>query len=297
MADLSILFVADGERLERQSWFLAASLARAHEAGPRPRIYAYASPEWLPKVATVTRALYEACGVELRPLPEPPDWRKPYAHGNKMVAATDIRDTARAVFLDTDMVCCAPLTGMADLPPDTIAAVPEGVPTWGKDDDRWERAYAHFGLPYPTERIRLTRGQRREFVPYYNAGLVAFPDDPGDGGPSFAARWMETALDFDHNCRIGGKRPWLDQITLPLTLARFGYRARVLDGAWNHSLARRGDQAGARAAHVLHYHRFAYLARAPQWPELLADFVARLPARYRAAAETALADTDLLPEA
>jgi len=29
-------------------------------------------------------------------------------------------------------------------------------------------------------------------------------------------------MDVDHNCKIANKRPWLDQITLPLTIARFG---------------------------------------------------------------------------
>jgi hypothetical protein len=47
-------------------------------------------------------------------LPDLPDWRAPFPHGNKMVAATDLRDTSRAVFLDTDMVCLRPLLAMAD---------------------------------------------------------------------------------------------------------------------------------------------------------------------------------------
>jgi hypothetical protein len=105
------------------------------------------------------------------------------------------------------------------------------VPTWGGGDDRWDRAYAHFGLPYPTERVRLLRGRKKQFVPYFNAGFVAFPDRPeAEGQPRFADRWVETALDLDHNCRIGGKRPWLDQISLPLTLARFGYDNRGAGG-------------------------------------------------------------------
>ncbi|MGP1355035.1 hypothetical protein [Roseicyclus sp.] len=286
--DLSVLFVADGERLEMQSWLLAVSLAVAHEGGPRPRFFAYATPARLPDVAPLTRDLYDACGVELRPLPAPPAWRAAYPHGNKMVAAADARGTARAVFLDTDMVCTAPLTAMASLPPDTVAAAPEGLPTWGAEGDRWARAYAHFGLPMPETRVRLLRGRRRESPPYFNAGFVAFPE--GD----FATRWIETALDFDHNCAIAGKRPWLDQISLPLTLARYGYRTEVLGEAWNCSLSRRRDMAAAAGARILHYHRFGYLARAPQWPAILDAFWTRLPSRHHAAARTALADAGLL---
>lgn len=288
-ADLSIFFVADGARLEQQSWLLAASLAQAHASGPRPDLIAYASADWLPRMARATRDLFEACGVGLRALPPSPDWARPYPHGNKLAAAIDRRDTGRAVFLDTDMVCTAPLTALADLPADTVAAAPEGVPTWGRDDDRWDRVYAHFDLPYPTERIRLLRGRKRPFVPYYNAGLVAFPD-----GAPFAGQWIETALEIDHHCRVGGKRPWLDQISLPLTLARFGYRARVLDETWNYALSRRKSMAAAADARILHYHRFRYLRQAPRWHDLLEDFWALLPARHHGTAATALTEMGLI---
>lgn len=290
-ADLSVLFVADGRRLERQSWLLATSLARAHAAGPAPDLIAYVSADWLPQVGRITRELYDACGVALRVLPPAPDWRAPYPHGNKMVAASDERETSRAVFLDTDIVCARSIAEMADLPSDTVAAAPEGVPTWGRDDDRWDRAYAHFGLPYPTERIRLLRGRRMKFVPYYNAGFVAFPDR--GAGARFADRWIETALDLDHNCPLGGKRPWLDQISLPLTLARFGYGTRVLGESWNYSLTRRKDYSATPDAHILHYHRFHYLRQAPQWPAIEADFWERLPVRHHAEAQAILARTAL----
>lgn len=293
-ADLSILFVADGERLERQSWLLASSLAAAHEGEARPRLIAYASAEKMGGVSVLTRDLYDACGIELRVLPDPPDWRAPYPHGNKMVAAADARGTARAVFLDTDMVCLRPLLDMAYLDANTVAAAPEGVPTWGRDDDRWARVYAHFNLPYPTDRVRLLRGRRKEFVPYFNAGFVAFPDRPSADGDRFADRWIETALGIDHDCRVGGKRPWLDQISLPLTLARFGYETRVLDETWNYSLARRKDLGRTPDVHVYHYHRFRYLAQAPQWERLMNDFWTRLPARHHAEARNVLSNTALL---
>lgn len=291
---LSIIFVADGQRLEWQSWLLASSLARAHDGDASIRLLAYASEGYLPEVTEITRDLYAACGVELRALPPTPDWRGEYPHGNKLLAATDRRDTARAIFLDTDMVCTNPLSAMADLPPDTVAAAPEGLPTWGRENDRWERAYAHYGLPVPQERVRLLRGRKKEFVPYFNAGFVCFPETPkGDDGLRFADHWLQTALDFDHNCSIGGKRPWLDQITLPLTLARFGYKAEVLGENWNYSLTRRKDYSQTPDAEILHYHRAAFLEQAPQWPALLEDFWGRMPRRHHDAARAALVEMGL----
>ncbi|GAA5078094.1 hypothetical protein GCM10023209_29060 [Roseibacterium beibuensis] len=291
---LSIFFVADGVRLEWQSWLLASSLACAHDGRGDVRLYAYASEGYLPEVHAATRDLYEVCGVELRPLPDTPNWRGDYPHGNKLVAASDRRDGARAIFLDTDMVCAKPLTPMADLPADTVAAAPEGLPTWGKENDRWERAYAHFGLPLPKERLRLLRGRKLEYLPYFNAGFVCFPERPmTHDGKRFADHWLETALDFDHNCAIGNKRPWLDQITLPLTLARFGYATEVLGETWNYSLTRRKDYSQTPDVEILHYHRAAFLEQAPQWPAILEDFWARMPKHHHDHAHACLTEMGL----
>lgn len=293
MADTNIFFIADGARLEWQSWLLAASLAHAHAGQAGVHLFAYASDDGLAQIGPVTQSIYDAAGVMLRPLPPAPEWAKPYPHGNKIIAATDHRGPGRGVFLDTDMICLRPLTDLADLPDGHIAAAPEGRATWGPDD-RWQRAYDHFGLPMPTDRVRLLRGARPEHVPYYNAGLVAMPETPGDDGKRFADHWLETALDFDHRCAIANKRPWLDQITLPLTMARFGYRAHVLDESWNHSLSHRGTAIEATPdVHILHYHRCAFLEAAPQWPGILQRFFDLVPKAHHAAAHVGLRDLGL----
>lgn len=294
MADTHIFFVADGERLEIQSWLLAATLAHAHQDRRDVHLYAYASADWLPRIGPVTQAIYRVAGVSLRPLPAPPKWAKPYPHGNKIVAATDWRGPGWSIFLDTDMVCLRDLTALSALPDDHVAAAPEGRATWGPDE-RWERAYGHYDLPLPTTRVRLLRGDRPENLPYFNAGLVAMPESPGAGGKRFAAHWLETAVDFDHNCKIANKRPWLDQITLPLAMARFGYKAHVLDESWNYALSYRGsDIALTPDAHILHYHRFRFLAAAPQWPAIRARFFEALPKAHHAAARAVFEQAALL---
>lgn len=293
MTETHIFFVAEGERLEWQSWLLAASLAQAHEGEEAVHLYAYAGQDWLAEVKPVTKSIYRKAGVELRPLPPPPEWAKPYPHGNKIVAATDSRGAGRQVFLDTDMVCLKPLTALAQLPDSHVAAAPEGRPTWGPDD-RWQRAYDHFGLPVPAERVRLLRGKRPEHLPYFNAGLVAMSDAQGPDGKTFAEHWLETATDFDHNCSIAHKRPWLDQITLPLTMARFGYTAHVLDESWNHSLSHRGSAiAETPDAHILHYHRSRFLEAAPQWPGIRDRFFELVPKSRHAEAKRGLRELGL----
>jgi hypothetical protein len=155
------------------------------------------------------------------------------------------------------MVCAAPLELASLQEPNRLAVVPEGVPSWGTNSDRWERAYAHFGLEVPSERVRLTRRRRIEFLPYFNAGFVMFPNAPRSGA-NFGAQWLETALDFDHHCSIGQKRPWLDQITLPLTIKRFGYDYLVADTALNFSISDRAFEPEAKPV-LLHYHRWRFL--------------------------------------
>jgi hypothetical protein len=293
-ADLSLFFIAEGARLERQSWLLAASLAAAHQGMEGVKLIAYAGVDWLPQISAVTKSIYRVCDVELRPLPPIPDWKKPYPHGNKIVAATDTRDTARSIFLDTDMVCLRPLTEIGGLSERTVAAAPEGRPTWGTENDRWARAYAHFDLPMPTERVTLLRGKRQSFLPYFNAGFVSIPEAPrAEDGKRFADLWLETALDFDHTCAIAQKRPWLDQITLPLTLARFGFETKVLSESYNYSLSHRGDYSQTPAAHILHYHRSRFLEQAPQWPAVRDAFFDMLPKTHHKAATEGLSEMGL----
>lgn len=295
MAETHIFFVADGARLEWQSWLLAASLAHAHAGQPGVKRYAYCSADWLPQISPTTRAIYDKASVELRLLPPAPDWAKPYPHGNKILAATDWRGPGRSIFLDTDMVCLKPLTELAGLSDTQVAAAPEGRPTWGPED-RWARAYAHYDLPLPTARVRLLRGSQPEHLPYFNAGLVAMPEATQPDGKRFAQHWLETALDFDHRCKIAGKRPWLDQISLPLTLARFGYGAHVLGESWNYALSHRGnDIARTPDAHILHYHRFRFLMAAPQWQGIRDHFLDFVPKVAQDGARDGLRAMGLLP--
>ncbi len=283
-ADLCFYFVIDGPRLELQSLLLAATLRRHH---PRAALIGYVSAATEAALAPHSRALHAATGLALRPLPPPGAlWAKPYPHGNKLLAAAEPRAAAVSVFLDTDMVCVTPLDP-ADLPaPGEVCLVPEGVASWGAKGDRWARAYAFMGLLMPTDRVRLIR-HNREFLPYFNAGFVAFREDDRVGGKTFGALWRDTASRFDHKAKVAGKRPWLDQITLPLTIARHGFRYRVIGAENNLTISNRDPVPGLRPK-ILHYHRGRHLIRWPHWPEVLETVCAALPPPHRAAFLSAL---------
>ncbi|MDH2327423.1 hypothetical protein QCN27_11145 [Cereibacter sp. SYSU M97828] len=255
----TIFFIVQGRRLEAQALLLVATL-RQHN-GDRFPLIAYV-PDGPEALAPPTRDFLDRCGVDLRiPDPAPRPWKKPYVHGNKILATASRRGGGHGLFLDTDMVCAAPLD-LAPWQDDSIGLVPEGIASWGAENDRWARAYAHFDLPIPTDRVRLTRRKRAESLPYFNAGMILFPEG------RFGAEWLETALDIDHDLRIGGKRPWLDQIALPLTLKRFGHRYSVMPVEYNFSISQRAPEPEARPA-ILHYHRFRFLADWPQYAETM----------------------------
>jgi hypothetical protein len=273
--DLSFVFVVEGARLEVQSLLLADSLRRHH---PTADIIAYCpSGTDLPdEVATVLRA----CDVSLRPLPVPKGlWRGVYPHGNKILSLAQPRETRWSMFLDTDMAVIAAINP-EDLPgPMQVSVVPEGIASWGKDLARWEVAYGFFDQPLPEDRIRLLRGRRLQFVPYFNAGMVAIREEDRVQGLGFGALWRNTASEFDHGAKVGGKRPWLDQITLPLAMRRFGFAFNIVDERNNCSISN-GRKLEGLAPAILHYHRSEFLRAWPGYEDLIAQMLERAP-QYR----------------
>lgn len=258
-----VIFIIDDARLEAQAILLMASLSRF--SGRSVKLIAYVPTARITDLSAPTHAMAAACRVDLRCFDVAPDfWAKPYPHGNKIIACADAErlagpDVSRITFLDSDMLAMADLA--AAFPAnDLVLAVPEGVRSWGADEREWHRAYGFFGLELPTRRVTLTRGRFLSVLPYFNAGLVSFP---GTGGrPGFAAHWLETARAFDA-CPIADKRPWLDQITLPLTLARYGHDWESLPKTFNYSLSDRASDWLPKSVKMVHYHRAGNLERFP----------------------------------
>nr|WP_319251261.1 hypothetical protein [uncultured Celeribacter sp.] len=174
------------------------------------------------------------------------DFSTPYPHGNKLRALAACGSKEAGAFFDTDTIVVDDI--LAALEGKTPVAVPEGVPTWGRDASDWEPVYAHFGLPLPDERVKLCRGNQIETLPYFNAGFVGWPE-----GSKLPDLWLETAFEIDHHLDIPNKRPWLDQIALPLAMARSGEGFEVLPERYNFSLYRRKMPLDAPTA-LIHYH-------------------------------------------
>lgn len=290
-ADLAFLFVVDGPRLQSQAILLATSLRHHH---PGAQLIACLPAEAETALSGAVKAVLDECGVVCATMPEPPQrWKQPYPHGNKIRALALPRKARWSVFLDTDMVALAAIN-MADLPgPMQVSVVPEGIQSWGKELAQWEVAYAHFGLTVPDERIRLLRGRRRMSPPYFNGGFIAIHEPDQIDGRNFGGLWYDTAMDFDWNARVGNKRPWLDQITLPLTIKRFGFAAKVVDERNNCSISNGRKLDGLDPA-ILHYHRAPFLRTWPQWEHIIERALTIVPAAHRPSVETTLTNAGYL---
>lgn len=279
MSDTTLFFVMDGPDFEPGAILLAASLRR--HMGAAIAIEACVPEPRADSVSDLARDVLGAMNVTIRHFDNRADWATPYPHGNKILAACQPRDTAAAVFFDTDMVCTAPLDLAGLGTAHTLMAVPEGVATWSRNDADWAPLYAEFGLGLPDTRVQLTRGRRITMLPYFNAGLVGYSQAPGPDGRTLPEIWLETALVLDR-MEYDRKRPWLDQVALPIAAARMGARLDVRDGSYNFSLHRR-EANPELERHILHYHLPRQYRDWPQCRAVTDEALARCPDGLRAA--------------
>ncbi len=293
----SIIFVVDGPELETQSLILTASLARHHRVGAEVSLLAYVTEPTLATLDPATRAIYDLFGVQIVPLAKGA-WAEPYPHGNKILAAAMPRPSERTIFLDTDMLCQAPITTIAPETPDEIFVVPEFRRTWGKNKNEWKAAYDFFDLPLPGERVILSDGKNSRSLPYFNAGFIGFSDLPLIGeDQTFGRLWLDTARKFDFECDVANKRPWLDQITLPLAMALRGLNCLVLPESYNFSIAKRDDLTPASTAQMIHYQKPGYFHVLPHAAETLTALRDATPEQHRASLDLLLTlHFDALPD-
>jgi hypothetical protein len=263
--EYSFVFVCQQGELEIKAMLLAASLHRfvtaAYEmvaAVPHPA-------DRYGALARGTVGMLEGLNVRLAPITNSVDPTYPIA--NKISAMAISTRGRRRIFLDSDIMCTRELSiePRLDVP---FGAAPAAGLTWGQQLDNWHRAYALFGLTTPDLRIRTLR-TREETPPYYNAGFIVAGGEVAD---AFAAAWLECCLVIDRERSIPDKRPWLDQIALPIAVTRLGLPHHFLDETFNHP----GD------ARVLpqfcHYHAPLRAKRLPVVKALVREMVERHPA-------------------
>ena len=162
---------------------------------------------------------HEMLDAEIRPMKTDGMWDSPYPHGNKILACLQPRDTEYSAFIDSDVMFLRPTDPASLFRAGHVSCSPAAWMGW-TGQDVWERIYPVFGMDVPEQRITLMRNKGL-VVPYFSSGFVVFPEAEGAKG-RFADVWYETARILDRQEDIPRRRPYLDQLSLPVAIRRAG---------------------------------------------------------------------------
>lgn len=265
---ISIFYIVEPPRYSSLSAPLIASIRKYFAADVK--LIGYCPSDKLGEIPDAIWELHAQNGAEIRGFDTQDRWASPYPHGNKILAALDDRGTDYSLFLDTDIVFIAPVESDEYLSAGQVCASPATTISWGGDEE-WEIIYNHLGLKVPTERINLSRRRKRlTYLPYFNAGMIGFPELTSDGR-RFADVWYDIALKIDDLSGIPEKRPYLDQMSLPPAIQASGMTWRRIEDDNQFILGGRirGKPLPRETIKAIHY----------RYPEFLAEINQTKPAR------------------
>lgn len=243
----TMVFVAHGGPLEAKGALLAASLAEYYRPGKIACRVMEPVARW-GALSDTTQALFDQLGVEI--LTGRNEIDDSYPHGNKIASMRGIK--GRCIFLDSDILLMSPFSWHYSLNADS-ALKPADIDTYTAGGGSWARVWDLFDLRMPGKAYTATVSNER-MRPYFNAGFIVVRN-----GDAFSEVWLDTARKIDHDDRIVNKRPWLDQVALPVALARLGWKTNELSEAFNFPCHL--SPIGAVHPYFAHYH----------WPKVVAE--------------------------
>lgn len=221
---LTFVYIVEPPEYQMMACMLLASIREYF--GPEVAAIGYCPEHRMGELNPGVLLAHERAGAEIRPMKTLGMWDEPYPHGNKIIAAMQPRDSEFSAFIDSDVLFIAPNSPENLVKDGHVSCSVAASMNWG-EQSVWDRIYGQFDMPVPTERVRLMRRTRQDVVPYFSAGLVVFPEDAG-GANRFPDVWYDTARRLDRDTELSGRRPYLDQMTLPLAIRRAGLDWNIL---------------------------------------------------------------------
>ena len=225
---LTVFFIVEPPDYQVMACYLAASLRE--QFGDSIALVGYCPEPKLGLVHPEVIRVLAKLGCEVRSFVTEGRFAPAYPHGNKILATMEPRDTAFSCFMDSDILCLRPNAVDNIIAEGKVSLTPAAWMGWG-DQDMWGRIYDLVGLPLPTERIHLMKQKKKGKgkVPYFSSGLFSFPEGfRTSEGKSFPQVWYEVAQAVDADPDIPQKRPYLDQMTLPLAIQKAGLTWNIL---------------------------------------------------------------------
>lgn len=193
---------------------------------PEVRCIGYCPEHRMDELHSAVFKAHEMMDAEIRPMRTLGMWDEPYPHGNKIIAAMQPRDSEYSAFVDSDVLFLEPNKVENLARAGHVSCSVAASMVWA-EQTLWDRIYPVFDMSIPTERVELMRRKGKQVVPYFSAGLVVFPEDAGQGS-RFPDVWYDTARKLDRETDIENRRPYLDQMTLPLAIRRAGLDWNIL---------------------------------------------------------------------
>jgi len=237
----TIVFVAHGGPLEAKSALLAASLSINYV--PKKISCCLMEPlsRW-GKISTETELLFDQLGISTHYARNEVD--ESYPHGNKIASMAPI--DGPALFLDSDVLLMKPLSWNYQLCSD-FASKPADLDTYTRGGGQWSAVYDLFDLHIPPRNYNATTtGEMMR--PYFNAGVISVKN-----GRAFTDIWVEASQKIDSSDLILNKRPWLDQISLPVAIDLLGWETTPLTEKFNYPC--HIEALKNSSPYFAHYHR------------------------------------------
>lgn len=256
---LTIFFIVDPPKYQDMGCFLAASI-RTQFKEP-VKLVGYCPSATIGEMDKKALGIYKKLDVDIRSFETGGRFEPDYPHGNKLLAALEPRDTPYSAFMDSDMLFIGENTTDQMYKEGHVSVAPATSMYWS-GQKIWKDIYAACDIEPPEDRIWLARQRRRKLMPYFNAGLIVFPEGPiGPNGETFAEVWMRLAQEID-KIDIVKKRPYLDQMSLPLAIREAGLDWNILEEEQHYILggSLRGEPLPEdKDIKMIHYRNFEIL--------------------------------------
>ncbi len=224
---LTMFFIVEPPAYQNMACYLAASIRECF--GASVALVGYCPDARMTELDPAVIELLGRMGCEVRPFAVAGRFDPPYPHGNKLLATLEPRETEFSAFLDSDILFLRPNDVANLVCPGHVSLTPAASMRWGGVAE-WERIYQTCGMEQPSERMRLmNQNKGHDRIPYFSSGLFVFPEHHRNGdGMRFPEVWMDLATRIDANPEIPAKRPYLDQMSLPLAIRKAGLGWNIL---------------------------------------------------------------------
>ncbi|SFS19549.1 hypothetical protein [Yoonia litorea] len=220
MPSFTVFFTFDSAERLYTACHLAASV-RTH-LPPDVTLIGYCPAGALNQMGKDLREVMRRLGCKLQELPEAVNFVPNYPDGLKITASVAPKETDFSMYLDTNTVFLRQRAIEELVSEAQIGVVPAEDQGW-TDQTIWTDIYGVFDLAVPDEDLAATKTAASNAGPFLDTGVIVIDETYRTAdGKRFADVWMETAQTIDRHSFIPHKRPHLDQMSLPVAIARAG---------------------------------------------------------------------------